>query len=67
MQSIDAIVKKQIAKQGHGMCNRIEVSKDQALELFGYNKFKVRPPAPQGVRVIEVCARTDGGDLGWRC
>ena len=30
----------QIAKKGHSMTNRIEVTKDQALEIFGYNKFK---------------------------
>eukprot|EP01051_Picozoa_sp_SAG22_P014136 SAG22_NODE_1673_length_3836_cov_3.441263_1_plen_545_part_00 len=39
--AIEAKINESIAKKGHGMCNRIEVSKEQALELFGYNKFKV--------------------------
>ena len=39
--AIQAAVAAQIGKKGHGMCTRIEVTKDQALEMFGYNKFKV--------------------------
>ena len=38
---IEKLVATQIAKKGQGMYNRIEVTKDQALEMFGYNKFKV--------------------------
>lgn len=40
-KAIESAISTQIAKKGQGMCNRIEVSKEQALELFGYNKFKV--------------------------
>jgi threonyl-tRNA synthetase len=39
--AIEKYIAGQVAKKGQGMYNRIEVTKDQALEMFGYNKFKV--------------------------
>ena len=41
MPAIEKYIAGQVAKKGQGMYNRIEVTKDQALEMFGYNKFKV--------------------------
>eukprot|EP01052_Picozoa_sp_SAG31_P009693 SAG31_NODE_515_length_14710_cov_6.289097_3_plen_118_part_00 len=40
-KAIETALSTQISKKGQGMYNRIEVTKEQALEMFGYNKFKV--------------------------